>query len=90
MFQGALVRILSEYDDQTSTDFLNFGIGQGLHTDCLAGKIGLVIGMSKMSGMYDVYDVLFDDGSITSVEDFRLRVIDINDKKEIKSNIQSR
>lgn len=90
MFQGALVQILSEYDDQTSTDFLNFGIGQGLNTDYLAGKIGLVIGMSTMSGMYDVYDVLFDDGSIASVEDLRLRIVGTNDKKEIKANVQSR
>jgi hypothetical protein len=90
MFQGALVQILSEYDDQTSTDFLNFGIGRGLHTEYLAGKIGLVIGMSSMSGMYDVYDILFDDGSIASVEDLRLRIIGTNGKKEDKPNVQSR
>ena len=90
MFQGALVQILSEYEDQASTEFLNFGIGQGLNTDRLAGQIGLVVGMSKMVGMYDVYDILFDDGSIVSVEDLRLRIIGTNDKKEIKPNIQSR
>jgi len=90
MFQGALVQILSEYDDQTATDFLNFGIGQGLNTEYLSGQIGLVIGMSKMTGMYDVYDILLDDGSIVSVEDLRLKVVDANGKKEINPNIQGR
>ena len=90
MLQGSLVRILPEYSSEPSSGFLNFGIGRGTNTAYLTGKIGLVLGVSSMTGMYDVYDILLDDGSIVPVEDLRLRKIGTNDKKEIQASLQSR
>jgi hypothetical protein len=88
MLQGSLVRILSEYSSEPSSAFLDFGIGHGTNTTHLTGKIGIVLGISKMTGMYDVYDILLDDGSIESVEDLRLRKIGTDDKKEIQTTLQ--
>ena len=79
MLQGSLVRILSGYDSHPSSDFLDFGFGTG---DGITGKLGLVLGTSKVAGLYDVYEVLLEDGSITSIEDLRLRKIGSNDKKD--------
>ena len=87
MFQGSLVQILPEYSSESSSGFLNFGIGRGVNTSYLTGKIGLVLGVSKMTGMYDVYDILLDDGSIAPIEDLRLRKIEADDKKEDKGPI---
>ena len=90
MLQGALVQILSEYSTEPSSGFLNFGIGRGINNEHLTGKIGLVLGISKMSGMYDVYDILISDGSIVSIEDLRLRKIGSDEKKQNKTKVQSR
>lgn len=87
MHQGSLVQILSEYSSVPTSDFLNFGIGVGKNTEHLTGKIGLVLGISKMAGMYDVYDILLDDGMIISIEDLRLRKIELDDEKENKTQV---
>ena len=90
MLQGSLVQILSEYAAEPTSGILNFGIGRGIKSDKLAGKIGLVLGVSSLSGLYDVYDILLADGSIASIEDLRLKKIEVDGNKENKGALQSR
>ena len=61
-----------------TSDFLDFGFGRG---ENISERTGLILNLSKVPGLYDVYDVLLDNGMIVSVEDRLLQRIS-DDKEE--------
>jgi|1_EtaG_2_1085319.scaffolds.fasta_scaffold191875_2 hypothetical protein len=59
MSPGTLVKILHNKAYGLTSDFPE--------------RTGLILNLSKVPGLYDVYDILLDDGTIVPVEDRLLR-----------------
>lgn len=81
MSPGTLVKILHNKEYGLTSDFLDFGFGRGIN---ISERTGLILNLSKVPGLHDVYDVLLDNGMIVSIEDRLLQRID-DDKEKTDS-----